>query len=95
MWPSVRSLDMVPFSGLPVLPHHSSVGLLLQIVCPQNRLWKPLRSWRSTLLNRHLLCVRNKGVFTVVAGGLLLSTTIASAAVTALMQLPVFQPSTT
>ncbi|XP_056875366.1 O-acyltransferase like protein isoform X1 [Takifugu flavidus] len=37
----------------------------------------------------------NQGVFTVVAGGLLLSTTIASAAVTALMQLPVFQPSTT
>jgi len=38
--------------------------------------------------------VRNRGVFVVVAGGLLLMTTVASAVITALLQLPVFQPST-
>uniref|UniRef100_A0A3B5AGR7 Nose resistant to fluoxetine protein 6-like n=1 Tax=Stegastes partitus TaxID=144197 RepID=A0A3B5AGR7_9TELE len=38
---------------------------------------------------------RNKGVFVVVAGGLLMMTTVASAVITALMHLPVFQPSTT
>ncbi|XP_076613337.1 O-acyltransferase like protein [Chaetodon auriga] len=36
----------------------------------------------------------NRGVFTVVAGGLLLMTTVTSAVITALLQLPVFQPST-
>uniref|UniRef100_A0A3Q1FIM1 O-acyltransferase like protein-like n=1 Tax=Acanthochromis polyacanthus TaxID=80966 RepID=A0A3Q1FIM1_9TELE len=36
----------------------------------------------------------NKGVFVVVAGGLLLMTTVASSVITAIMQLPVFQPST-
>ncbi|XP_047425961.1 O-acyltransferase like protein isoform X2 [Mugil cephalus] len=36
----------------------------------------------------------NRGVFTVVAGGLLLMTTVAGAVITAIMQLPVFQPST-
>ncbi|KAF3849194.1 hypothetical protein F7725_015691 [Dissostichus mawsoni] len=36
----------------------------------------------------------NRGVFIVVAGGLLLMTTVAGAVVTALMHLPVFQPST-
>ncbi|XP_034403137.1 O-acyltransferase like protein [Cyclopterus lumpus] len=36
----------------------------------------------------------NRGVFVVVAGGLLLMTTVASAVITALLQLPVFQPST-
>ncbi|KAM9338056.1 O-acyltransferase like protein [Symphorus nematophorus] len=35
----------------------------------------------------------NRGVFAAVAGGLLLMTTMASAVITALMQLPVFQPS--
>uniref|UniRef100_A0A3B5AGI9 Nose resistant to fluoxetine protein 6-like n=1 Tax=Stegastes partitus TaxID=144197 RepID=A0A3B5AGI9_9TELE len=34
----------------------------------------------------------NKGVFVVVAGGLLMMTTVASAVITALMHLPVFQP---
>uniref|UniRef100_A0A3Q3VMK2 Uncharacterized protein n=1 Tax=Mola mola TaxID=94237 RepID=A0A3Q3VMK2_MOLML len=38
---------------------------------------------------------RNKGVFKVVAGGLLLATTATSAVITGLLQLPVFQPSTT
>lgn len=32
--PLVRSVDVVPFSGLPVLPHHSTACLLLQTVCP-------------------------------------------------------------
>ncbi|KAM8827474.1 O-acyltransferase like protein isoform 2-T2 [Spinachia spinachia] len=36
----------------------------------------------------------NRGVFLIVAGGLLLMTTVASAVITALLQLPVFQPST-
>ncbi|XP_074547071.1 O-acyltransferase like protein [Halichoeres trimaculatus] len=36
----------------------------------------------------------NRGVFACVAGGLLLLTTLSSAVVTALLQLPVFQPST-
>ncbi|XP_044030924.1 O-acyltransferase like protein isoform X2 [Siniperca chuatsi] len=36
----------------------------------------------------------NRGVFAVVAGGLLLMTTVTSAVITALLQLPVFQPST-
>ncbi|XP_069026572.1 O-acyltransferase like protein [Embiotoca jacksoni] len=36
----------------------------------------------------------NRGVFAVVAGGLLLMTTVVSAVITALLQLPVFQPST-
>lgn len=33
---SVRPMDVVPLSGLPVLPHHSSACLLLQIVGPLN-----------------------------------------------------------
>ncbi|KAM4527682.1 O-acyltransferase like protein [Odontesthes bonariensis] len=36
----------------------------------------------------------NRSMFAVVAGGLLLMTTVASAVITALLQLPVFQPST-
>ncbi|XP_068561716.1 O-acyltransferase like protein [Cebidichthys violaceus] len=36
----------------------------------------------------------NRGVFLVVAGGLLLMTTVVGAVITALLQLPVFQPST-
>ncbi|KAM9841655.1 O-acyltransferase like protein [Aulostomus maculatus] len=36
----------------------------------------------------------NRGVFAVVAGGLLLMTTLAGSVLTAFMQLPVFQPST-
>ncbi|XP_042364974.1 O-acyltransferase like protein isoform X1 [Plectropomus leopardus] len=36
----------------------------------------------------------HRGVFVVVAGGLLLMTTVLSAVITALLQLPVFQPST-
>ncbi|XP_036973743.1 O-acyltransferase like protein isoform X1 [Acanthopagrus latus] len=36
----------------------------------------------------------NRGVFTVVAGGLLVMTTVSSVVITALLQLPVFQPST-
>ncbi|XP_073333655.1 O-acyltransferase like protein [Pagrus major] len=36
----------------------------------------------------------NRSVFTVVAGGLLLMTTVSSVVITALLQLPVFQPST-
>nr|XP_040053785.1 O-acyltransferase like protein isoform X1 [Gasterosteus aculeatus aculeatus] len=36
----------------------------------------------------------NRGVFLMVAGALLLMTTVASAVITALLQLPVFQPST-
>ncbi|XP_038590528.1 O-acyltransferase like protein-like [Micropterus salmoides] len=36
----------------------------------------------------------NRGVFAVVSGGLLLMTTVTSAVITALLQLPVFQPST-
>ncbi|XP_041825612.1 O-acyltransferase like protein isoform X2 [Melanotaenia boesemani] len=36
----------------------------------------------------------NRGVFVVVAGGLLLMTIVASAVITAVLQLPVFQPST-
>uniref|UniRef100_UPI0037E86879 O-acyltransferase like protein n=1 Tax=Semicossyphus pulcher TaxID=241346 RepID=UPI0037E86879 len=36
----------------------------------------------------------NRGVFAVVAGGLLLTTTLTSAVITALFHLPVFQPST-
>ncbi|XP_061589247.1 O-acyltransferase like protein [Cololabis saira] len=36
----------------------------------------------------------NRGVFVVVAGGLLLMTTVAGAVTTALLHLPVFQPST-
>ncbi|KAM6902086.1 O-acyltransferase like protein [Xenentodon cancila] len=36
----------------------------------------------------------NRGVFVVVAGGLLLMTTVASAVTTAVLHLPVFQPST-
>uniref|UniRef100_A0A3B4UWV0 O-acyltransferase like protein-like n=1 Tax=Seriola dumerili TaxID=41447 RepID=A0A3B4UWV0_SERDU len=38
---------------------------------------------------------RNKGMFAAVAGGLLLMTTVAGVVITALMQLPVFEPSTT
>ncbi|XP_022618569.1 O-acyltransferase like protein-like [Seriola dumerili] len=36
----------------------------------------------------------NKGMFAAVAGGLLLMTTVAGVVITALMQLPVFEPST-
>ncbi|XP_056258920.1 O-acyltransferase like protein [Seriola aureovittata] len=36
----------------------------------------------------------NRGVFAAVAGGLLLMTTVAGVVITALMQLPVFEPST-
>lgn len=45
----------------------------------------------------HLFCLvfnSNKRVFIIVAGSLLLMTTVASAVVTALLKLPVFQPST-
>lgn len=89
-------MDVVPFSGLPVLPHHPSACLLLQIVCPLHTICgKHLDSGEISFSNHSLLCIRNKGVFTAVAGGLLLITTVASAAVTAFFQLPVFQPSTT
>ncbi|XP_042364975.1 O-acyltransferase like protein isoform X2 [Plectropomus leopardus] len=40
------------------------------------------------------LLLGHRGVFVVVAGGLLLMTTVLSAVITALLQLPVFQPST-
>ena len=41
----------------------------------------------------YLVCIRNRGVFTAVAGGLMLMTIASGAIMTALLQLPVFLPS--
>lgn len=93
IWPLVHSMDVVPISGLPVLPHHPSACLLIQIVGPLYTICK--KPLVSTFVTHRLLCARNKGVLTAVAGGLLLMTTVAGAAATAVFQLPVFQPSAT